>query len=174
MQKQLFISQIRQNIAKLQPFSEQLVTIDESCFSHKSGSIRFFLSEIEQTLDSLIHQEDILYIEFYADKLIKQFDALNKAIIKHQKNSKKALQFHSSFQFSANIHRLSPAKRLEEYRKALRALNEKISWLIAQLHKTELENLKQELQNSITETEYRKIKCLKAIEELEQQLQFKQ
>ncbi|MDD0822867.1 primosomal replication protein [Mannheimia sp. AT1] len=173
MQKQLFISQIKQNLAKLQPFSTQVVTIDNPYFSHKSGLVRFFIAEIEQTLNALVHQEEVLYTEFYAEKLVKQFDALNKAVEKQQKNTKKTVQFHSSFQFPANIHRLSPAKRLEEYRKALRALNEKISWLIEQLYNAEQEGLKQVLQNSITETEYRKTKCLKAIENLEQQLQFK-
>ncbi|EPY99731.1 primosomal replication protein PriC, partial [Mannheimia haemolytica] len=66
-----------------------------------------------------------------------------------------------------------PNKRLQEYRKALRALNEKISWLVEQNLNTQNEATKQTLQNQITETEYRKMKCLKAIEDLEQELLFK-
>lgn len=173
MQKLFFITQIKHNLAKLAPYSEQKITINSSYFSTRMGSVRYFISEIEKTVKNLIQQEDVLYLEFYAEKLIKQFEALNKAIEKSQQKTKKTIQFQSSFQFSPNIHRYSPNKRLQEYRKALRALNEKISWLLEQHYKEEREQRRQELQNQITETEYRKKKCLKAIEDLEQELQFK-
>lgn len=172
MTKLQFIHQIKQYLESVQSLSKEEIEINSSYFSKRKGAVSFFLSEIERTAETLINQHEITYIEYYSDQLIKQFDALNKAVSKiHHK--KKTVQFHSSFQFSANVHHLSPTKRLQEYRKALRALNEKISWLMEQNYNEEDEMMSQALQNQITETEYRKSKCLKAIEDLEQELQFR-
>lgn len=172
MQKHLFLAQIKKNLAVLASFSEQKITLNSAYFSKQSGLVSFFLTEIEQTAELLLGQNDISYSEFYADKLIKQFDTLNNAIEK-MPEQKKAAKFRPSFQFSPNIHRLSPHNRLKEYRKALRALNEKMSWLVEKNYNEDSEILRQELQNQIVETEYRKMKCIKAIEDLEQELLFK-
>lgn len=173
MQKHIFLAQLKKNLAALVSFSEQKITLNSAYFSKQSGLVSFFLTEIEKTAELLLGQKDISYSEFYADKLIKQFDTLNNAIEKITEQ-KKAAKFRPSFQFSSNIHRLSPHKRLEEYRKALRALNEKMSWLVEKNYNNEdSEILRQELQNQIVETEYRKMKCIKAIEDLEQELLFK-
>lgn len=172
MQKYIFLAQIKQNLNELSSFSEQKITINSSFFPKQSGLVSFFINEIEKTAEQLLNQKDIEYSEFYAEKLIKQFDALNSAINKIQEK-KNVAQFQSSFQFASNIHTLSPNKRLQEYRKALRALNEKMSWLMEKNYNQENEILKQELQNQIIETEYRKKKCTQAIEDLEQELLFK-
>lgn len=172
MQKYIFLAQVKQNLTELASFSEQKITINSSFFTKQSGLVSFFISEIEKTAEQLLNQKDIEYSEFYAEKLIRQFDALNRAVKKIQEQ-KKRLQFNSSFQFSPKIHSLSPHKRLQEYRKALRALNEKISWLMEKNYNEENETLKQNLQTQIVETEYRKKKCIQAIEDLEQELLFK-
>lgn len=172
MQKHLFLAQIKQNLAELASFSEQKITLNSNYFTKQSGLVRFFVAEIEKTAELLLNQEEIAYSEFYAEKLIRQFDALNSAVKKAQEQ-KKETQFQSSFQFSPNIHTLSPNKRLQEYRKALRALNEKMSWLVEKSYNEGQEAIKQELQNQIIETEYRKMKCIKAIEDLEQELLLK-
>lgn len=173
MQKTLFVTQMKQDLAELNRYSKQKIFINSAYFSKRDGLVSFFINEIENTVEKLVLQNDILYIEFYAEKLIKQFGALSQAVEKLKQNAKKDIQFQSSFQFSPNIHRLSPIKRLQEYRKVLRALNEKISWLVEKNYAEKNENLRLELQNQITETEYRKKKCLKAIEDLEQELQFR-
>lgn len=172
MQKYIFLTQIKQNLTELASFSEQKITLNSSYFSKQSGLVSSFITEIEKTAEQLVNQENVSYSEFYAEKLIKQFDALNHAVKKIQEQ-KKRLQFNSSFQFSPNIHSLSLHKRLQEYRKALRALNEKISWLMEKNYNEENETLKQNLQMQIVETEYRKKKCIEAIEDLEQELLFK-
>lgn len=172
MQKQQFITQIQQNLVQFLPFAENQITFYSLYFSQQTGKVASFLAEIENTVEILLSQNDASYVEYYSDKLIKQFDALNRAI-EHLQKEKKTPQFHSSFQFSANIHHLPPERRLREYRKALRALNEKISWLVEKHYCENDELAKIELQNQIQETEYRKMRCLKAIEDLEQELQFK-
>lgn len=172
MQKHQFIAQVQQNLMAFSAFLDKKIVLNSPYFSQNSGLVSHFVAEIEQTVDALIAQNDDLYLEYYCDKLIKQFDSLNKAIENIPK-AKKNVQFHSSFQFSANVHRLSPTERLQEYRKALRALNEKISWLMEQNYNEENAALQRALQDQITETEYRKMKCQKAIEDLEQELQFR-
>lgn len=172
MEQTHFITQFKKKLSDFSPFLEQKITLSSPYFSKKSGKVQFFIAELENTIENLLSQDNALYVEYYCDKLIKQFDSLNKAI-ENIPNAKKNVQFHSSFQFSANVHNLSPTKRLQEYRKALRALNEKISWLMEQNYNEEDEMMSQALQNQITETEYRKSKCLKAIEDLEQELQFR-
>ncbi|QLB16398.1 primosomal replication protein N [Mannheimia varigena] len=169
MHNLLFITKIQQTLNELSPFSNRVVTIHSTYFTKKTSLVSAFIEEIKHTVDLLLKQDEIVYTEFYADKLIKQFEALSRAI-EQPEIEKKAAQFSSSYQFSPNIHRLSPIKRLEEYRKALRALNEKISWLVEQ-NLDETDNIRKfELQNQIAETEYRKMNCAKAIEDLEQQL----
>ncbi|VTR41853.1 Primosomal replication protein N'' [Actinobacillus pleuropneumoniae] len=59
---------------------------------------------------------------------------------------------------------------MNEYRKALRALNEKISWLLEKSYTATNDAEKNTWQLQIEETEYRKMKCQKAIEELEEKL----
>lgn len=172
MQKDLFISRIKQNLSELHSFSALHISPNSAIFSQQTGLVSHFIEEIETTTAQLLSQTEVSYSEFYADKLLKQFDALYKAIEKCQApKDKKA--FISTYQFSPNIHRLPPNKRLPAYRQALRALNEKLSWLVEQnLNETD-EAIKQSLQNQIAETEYRKMKCLKAIEDLEQELLFR-
>ncbi|HDL4172853.1 TPA: primosomal replication protein [Mannheimia haemolytica] len=172
MQKKLFIAQIKQNLSELNVFSTDNIFLNSPYFSQQTGLVSVFIAEIEKTVELLLNQTEVLYSEFYAEKLVKQVDALKNAVEKIQSKPESA-QFHSSYQFSPKIHRLAPNKRLQEYRKALRALNEKISWLVEQNLNTQNEATKQTLQNQITETEYRKMKCLKAIEDLEQELLFK-
>lgn len=48
-----------------------------------------------------------------------------------------------------------------------------MSWLVEKNYNEDSEILRQALQNQIVETEYRKMKCIKAIEDLEQELLFK-
>lgn len=172
MKKHLFIAQIKANLAEFQPLSHLRITINSDCFSMKEAQINAFITEIEQTAEALVSQQEVLHSEYYADRLLKQFDILTQAINKQTESNKEA-KFHSSFQFSPRVHQLPPEKRLAEYRKALRALNEKISWLIEQNYATEDESRKTLLQNQIAETEHRKMNCLQAIEDLEQELQFR-
>lgn len=80
MHKHFFLTQIKQNLAALLPLSEQKITLNSTYFSKQSGLVKFFVAEIEKTAEQLLAQEDISYSEFYAEKLIKQFDALNSAI----------------------------------------------------------------------------------------------
>lgn len=172
MQKNVFIAKIKQNLSELGTFSAYYISLNSPLFTQQAGLVSHFIEEIETTADHLLDQTEVDYSEFYADKLVKQFDTLYQAVEKIQYSQEKP-QFISSYQFSPNIHRLPPNKRLIEYRQALRALNEKLSWLVEQNLNETSEAIKQSLQNQIAETEYRKMKCLKAIEDLEQELLFR-
>ena len=81
--------------------------------------------------------------------------------------TKKVERFISPYRPPRNVHSLPKEKRLVEYRKALRALNEKICWLTEKQYQAENRANKEEVllyQQQIQETEFRKIKCLIAIE----------
>lgn len=128
------------------------------------------LYKIIHTAQLLSQQTTEDYADFYATKLLRQFDALNHAVFMLEKADLSAREvFTTSFSFPKNIHALPPARRLNEYRKALRALNEKISWLLEKSYAAN-ENEKIMWQQQVEETEYRKMKCQKAIEELEEKL----
>ena len=132
-------------LAFFTPFLNQEAVVFDDCFTKKTQLV-------------------------YAARLLRQFDALKRAVA-HIKPEKQAL-FQSSYQFPKNIHSLPASKRLNEYRKALRALHEKTSWLIEQDLKTTDARVKRQFENSIQETEYRKQKCIAAIEKLEEELSF--
>lgn len=169
-----FYPLIKQQLERFIPFSEQEVTVSNKFFSQKTQKVAFFVQEIEQTALLLSQQESDEYAYVYAERLFSQFESLENAMtsLKREKTSVKKEKFHSPFRFPRNIHTLSPHRRLIEYRKVLRALNEKISWLVEKNYFAS-EQEKSSLQAQIAETEYRKQKCLKAIEDLEEKVLFK-
>lgn len=155
------------------PFYAYEVVISEKIFSVQKQKISYFVQEILQTANELNRQSSEDYVNAYAARLFQQCEALTQAIKPLKlKQSDEPLLFQSTFRFPKNIHYLAPTRRLNEYRKALRALNEKISWLVEQYYNVS-DAEKFLLKKQIEETEYRKMKCLKAIEDLEEQTQFK-
>ena len=168
-----FYPLIKQQLERFIHFSEQEVTVSNTFFSQKTQKVAFFVQEIKQTALLLSQQESDEYADIYAERLFRQFESLENATASlREKTSVKKEKFHSPFRFPPNIHTLSPHKRLIEYRKVLRALNEKISWLVEKNYFAS-EQEKSSLQEQIAETEYRKQKCLKAIEDLEEKVLFK-
>lgn len=161
-----FIQAIQQKLDAFLPYSGQYITLSDDCFSQPSGLICDFLVEIRDTAVALSRQTEAEYSAFYAERLVRQFDLLQQAVEKAQKNTNTQPQFKSPYRFPKNLHNLPPEKRLPEYRKALRALNEKLAWLSEQAYLANEEH-KVLLVAQIQETEYRKLKCLQAIEELE-------
>ena len=172
MQIKTYLAERLENLfTEIKPYSNKTITLNCPYFSKQNEQVAFFMAEVEQTAEKLATQTEVVYAEYYAERLLRQLDALTQSVEK-MRAKKEAPQFHSSFRFSPNVHRLPPHKRLEEYRNALRALNEKISWLMEQHYLEDEVNKKQQWQAQISETEYRKMKCVDAIEELEQQLLF--
>ena len=165
-----FSQLIQQKLEIFSPFTEKEVIVKENIFSKKQQKVSDFLQEITDTARLLSQQTSEDYADFYATKLLQQFDALNQAVLILKKSASSSKEvFVPSFSFPKNIHTLPPARRLNEYRKALRALNEKISWLLEKSYAAN-ENEKIMWQQQVEETEYRKMKCLKAIEDLEEKL----
>lgn len=168
-----FPTLVQKQLDTFLPFYEHEVIISENIFSTPKQKVSFFVQEIIQTANKLNKQSSEDYANAYAAKLFQQYEALNQAIqVIKSKQRNEASLFQSSFRFPKNIHVLTPIRRLNEYRKALRALNEKISWLVEKSYNAS-EADKALLERQIQETEYRKMKCLKAIEDLEEQTQFK-
>lgn len=168
---QTFSQKILDYLAFFTPYLTQQAVVFDQCFTKKEQTVAQFVAEIQTTAEKLASAPNNEYAELYAEKLLRQYDALKSAVKRLRPRENHAV-FHSNYQFPRNIHFLPPPKRLVEYRKALRALNEKISWLIEQNLKTQNEAQKHQFQQQIQETEYRKMKCLKAIEELEEALSF--
>lgn len=157
-----------QQLTLFHPYLEQSVSLSAGCFRLKKGNVAQFVAEIEQTACHLEAAQHVSEAEYYAQQLILQFDALQRAVLPKQ-SKPKVEKFQSSYHFPKNIHFLSPNKRLAEYQKALRALNEKISWLIEQQYQAENADIRH-FEAQITETEFRKNRCLAAIEQLEEEI----
>ncbi len=160
-----FTEQIQQKLAPFLAFSEQNITISHSYFSFNQGSVAQFIQEILATSQQIEMQRDSHLLAFQTQRLVEQFDCLQKAINTQITHKQRINTFRSNYRFPKNIHRLPYEKRLEEYQKALRALNEKISWLIEQSQQAN-ESDRPYYMSQIEETEYRKKKCLDAIEDL--------
>lgn len=165
---QSFIEKFEQSIHPFIPFENEQAVISGHFFTKSEASVAFFIGEIRQTAQQLQQQTEVAYAEIYAKKLLDQIDALQKAIQKIRK-TKKVERFISPYRPPRNVHSLPKEKRLVEYRKALRALNEKICWLTEKQYQAKNRANKEEVllyQQQIQETEFRKIKCLIAIEQL--------
>lgn len=163
---QNFIQALEQKIHSFAQYHHLEIQINSSLFNLKKGTVLQFIQEIYQTGNLLNSQTNADYADFYAQKLVRQFDLLNKTIQQQKSPQNKVLSFRSNYRFPKNIHNLSLEKRLQEYQKALRLLNEKLTWLTTQ---AQLCNEEQRVIYiaQIHETEYRKMKCLKAIDELD-------
>ncbi|OOR99352.1 primosomal replication protein N [Haemophilus paracuniculus] len=162
-----FLQQIEQQLAQFSPFLTQQAVVFGKIFSQEENKVSFFVEEIRQTAQQLRQQQNVDYAQFYADRLLKQFDALKKAISRLEKKHTERPNFHSSYRFPRNVHSLPKEKRLVEYRKALRALNEKLGWLSEAIYGEQQEEQRALLQAQLAETEFRKQRCLVAIDELE-------
>lgn len=148
------------------PFLEHHIEISSDIFILSKGRIADFVAEIEKNCEQLSKQSQPIYAEFYSQRLIRQFDLLRKQVAKlRQKTSHQRPVFKSNQSFAKNIANLPAYKRREEYQKALRALNDKISWLIEQSYNSTNIEQKHFFEGKIQETEYRKMKCIQAIEE---------
>lgn len=161
-----FTQIIQKKCTLFTPYLTQKVQISSELFVRSEGKVSEFLQEIEQTSLLVASQSHPLYAEFYAKRLIEQFDLLKKVVEKSAKKPKAAPSFKSNYRFAKNLAYLPACKQRVEYQKALRALNEKISWLIEQSHQSQSAEQTAWLQAQIQETEYRKQKCLAAIEAL--------
>ena len=150
------------------PFLDKKIEISSDVFIISKGKISDFVQEIKQTGELAIQQDNPFYVEYYTQRLIQQFDTLKNSIEKYQKREKEIFsRFKTRYQFAKNINKLPASKQPEEYRKILRALNEKLSWLIELSHQITDEQQKQSVQEQIKETEYRLRKCSEKISELE-------
>ncbi len=158
-----FLLSLQKQLAQFEPYLQQSVVIKSPYFSKTQQTVAQFVAEIQHTASLLAQENTGEYAEIYADRLLKQFSRLQSAVSVLE--SSPNIGFRSTYSFARNIHALPPAKRLPEYRKALRALNEKISWLIEQQLNAEGEK-RLYFRQQIEETEYRKRKCLEAIEAL--------
>lgn len=157
-----FTQTIQQKLAQFTPFLQQRLTLSHHCFKLTQGQVADFVKEMMDTCAEIEKQTQQESLLFYSQRLVEQFDCLNNAIGKLNQQEKAYI---SSYHFPANIHTLPKEKRVIEYQKALRALNEKISWLIEKSYQCSDEQ-KVFYINLIQETEYRRQKCLHAIEQL--------
>lgn len=169
-----FTQAIQQQCVIFRPFLEKDIEISATLFRLSKGKVKDFLAELEQTSQFVSQQSQPDYVEFYAQRLVQQFDLLKKAVDKLQIQQKTTLpSFKSNYRFAKNLKNLPACQKREEYQKALRALNEKISWLIEQSYQAGSSSQKAAIEAQIQETEYRKQKCLLAIEEIEYQEKIK-
>lgn len=161
-----FIQNFRPQLAEFEPFFTRHIQPSSSLFSLQAGTVAQFVAELQQTAQKLVEQSDSHYTEYYANRLIQQFHCLKQELMRLQGVSKDVTQFQSTYRPPKNIHHLPIEKRRVEYQKALRALNEKLAWLTEQCYVADPEQRAQYIA-LIEETEYRKYKCLNAIQELE-------
>lgn len=169
---QAFLEKIEQLLTDFTPYLSEQAVIFGHYFPKSEERVRYFVDEIRKTAAQLNQQKDVDHAELYAKRLLDQIDALQKAI-KSIKPKSQYKRFHSNYHFPKNVHTLPPEKRINEYRKALRALNDKLSWLFNKQYNAKNEKEQFFYQQQIQETEFRKLRCLKAIEELAEGINVK-
>lgn len=161
-----FLSQLNQQLSRFSAYSSLTLRLNNEVFPRQAGTVAQFIADIQQTAVKVTSQQHPTYSAYYAEKLVRQFDVLKRALDLHTQNPPTANRFQSSYRFSPNIHHLPDNKRLIEYKKALRALNEKLAWLSEQSYLAPVES-RQDYIFLIAETEQRKQRCIAQIELLE-------
>ncbi|WP_301098439.1 primosomal replication protein PriC [Otariodibacter sp.] len=165
-----FIQSIEKQCSIFEHLLSYEITISSNSFTKNKGYVKDFVDEIKLTARFTIQKKSQEHIEYYVQKLISQFielkEATDKLLLLSQTNMVLP-KFISNYQFNKKFSNLSSTQKLQEYHKALRALNEKLSWLIEQIYLCSDNKQKKIYQEKIYETEYRKQKCINAINALE-------
>lgn len=161
----LFTHRIIQQCEIFRPFFEQQITISSEVFHRSTGTVAEFVAEMQHTAQLAAEQNEAERTQFFTQRLVRQFEALKKATDRLRYRPKATPKFHSGYRFAKNIEQLPAYKQRAEYQKILRALNEKISWLMAQAQQAKSEAEQQEIYQQIQETEYRRQKCSEKIAE---------
>ncbi|MGX3067723.1 primosomal replication protein PriC [Ursidibacter arcticus] len=150
------------------PFLDKKVEISSDVFILSQGKVCDFVQEIMQTCELISQQNMAFYVEFYTQRLVQQFDTLKNVVDKHCQTEEIFIpRFKSKYRFAKNMNKLPAEKQLEEYQKILRALNDKLSWLVELGHQTRDEQRKDAIHTQIQETEYRRKKCIEKIRDIE-------
>ncbi|VTR41859.1 Primosomal replication protein N'' [Actinobacillus pleuropneumoniae] len=76
---------IQQKLTVFSPFLEQEVIVKGNLFSQNQKKVSDFIQEITHTAQLLSQQTTEDYADFYATKLLRQFDALNHAVFMLEK-----------------------------------------------------------------------------------------
>ncbi|QGM80747.1 primosomal replication protein PriC [Otariodibacter oris] len=162
-----FVKSIEDKCSIFEAFHSYEIVISSMYFSKSKGNVISFVNEIKLTAKLATQQNSLEYAEYYAQKLISQFVELKTATDKllPQQNISYP-KFISHYRVNKKLTNLSSDEKLQEYQKALRALNEKLSWLIEQNYLCTDNKQRQIYQEKIYETEYRKQKCMDAINTL--------
>ncbi|MGQ0285676.1 primosomal replication protein PriC [Pasteurellaceae bacterium 22721_9_1] len=155
-------------------------TFAEHVFSENGLSLNDYIAEMRQGVQQLrqLSAPTSEEITFYCDRLIAQFRSLQDAMIEiSQSKSKKAINFKSTMnnreKLRQSIDQLPPRERLDKYYEALHALNEKLNQQKSMLTLATNDWDKQAISAQIEHTKQRQIRCLNAIETLEEYLAFK-
>lgn len=155
--------------------------LDLTLFSENEQPLRFYFAEMQQNLKQLakLKEQELIQIEFLTNKILNQATVLQDAVFQLQKIKQKSAVnlvgiLNKREQRRQQIERLPPRERLTEYYTALQALNDKLTHLKDQLKQSRESALQEKLQQQIDITKQRRMKCLNAIEILEDYLRFKQ
>lgn len=165
-----FLSQLNQQLNLFSAHDSLTLRLDNNeVFSRQVGSVAQFIADIQQTAVKAASQQHTDYTAYYTEKLVRQFYVLKQALESHIQTQPTIHRFQSPYRFPPNVHHLPDHKRLIEYRKALRALNEKLAWLSEQSYLAPPE-IRQHYLFQISDTELRKQRCIAQIEVLEGKL----
>lgn len=163
-----FLMELRQQLDTFSAYAMCDVEVSDALFSVSRARVVDVVVQVEQTAVKLVTVEG-RYRDYYADRLVKQFAELTQAVGLLAKKGNPPPSFQGHYVFPKNVHQLPPPKRLVAYKRALRALNEKLAWLSEQCYAVD-EGARAPYVAQLAETEYRKQKCIAAIEALEAEM----
>lgn len=151
---------------------------DRTLFSEDFQSFGFYVRELEHTLASLekLQGNDATQYRFYSHKLLAQCNALADALVPAARQPATTVKTGASARERQKqlIHQLPPRERLEKYYAALQALNEKLEKQHAGYMRSTDHSAKQYYLRQTEITKQRRLRCLEAIELLEEYLALKQ
>ncbi|MFC0323150.1 primosomal replication protein PriC [Gallibacterium melopsittaci] len=176
---------VQQLLKQLEHFSRydsrQLLTVafEPTIFFESFQPLGFYLDEIQQNIEKLAQVENVQVIDYLAEKITTQFRVLFDAL-----NLEQTAQTHnpiaqSSPQKTANtkdknaVFHLPPEQRIHKYYEFLTRFNDQLAYLEQQQQQTTDPQQKAFYQQHIIHYQQRRERCLAAIEQLEEYLEFK-
>lgn len=178
--QQQYIAQLTKQLEYFTQYDDsQLITIafDQTIFLESFQPLRFYLEQIKQNINRLAELDNIQVINYLAEKITAQFrvlvDALNQMQLAKQPTKSNTNTTNTSNPDKYAVFQLPPEQRIHKYYEFLTRFNDQLAYLEQKQQQTSDLQQKTSYQQQILHYQQRRERCLAAIEQLEEYLEFK-
>ena len=177
--QQQLISQLQQQLQLFYRYNgEQIIKqqFERTVFAESGQPLRYYIAQIEQNIARLATLDKVEVVAYLAEQISIQFQVLLEALQRTERSAKKAetatTQPQKTEKKQYDVFQLPAEERIHKYYEFLTRFNDRIADLEQQQQLAPREQ-KPLFQQQLALLQQRRQRCLAAIEQLEEYLEFK-